>query len=45
MAFRRVTIVAGSSMCAASLWLIAGVLPRSAAAVIPNQSGMHRVER
>jgi hypothetical protein len=36
MAFRRITIVSGSSLCAAAFWLIAGVLPRSAAAEIPG---------
>jgi hypothetical protein len=36
MAFRRITIVSGSSLFAASLWLTAGVLPRSAAAEIPG---------
>lgn len=36
MAFRRITIVSGSSLFAAALWLIAGVLPRCAAAEIPE---------
>lgn len=36
MAVRRTTIVSGFCLCAASLWLIAGSLPRSAAAEIPE---------
>lgn len=36
MAFRRITIVSGSSLCAAALWLIAGGVPRSVAAEIPE---------
>ncbi len=36
MAFRRATIVSGPSLCAASLWLIVGGLPGSAAAEIPE---------